>query len=102
MSVTVSAADTAPYCFRLRGSIFFFAMALLSCVSHSSQVAWDIASPVNAQAAISSSRIAAVLADAALRTRACGSPRREPRNTRAILRGVTPIYGGDYRAKTSA
>src|ERR1700758_2509371 len=37
MSVTVSAADTAPYCFLLRGSIFFFAMALLSCGEHSSE-----------------------------------------------------------------
>ena len=32
MSLTVRAADTALYCFLLRGSIFFFAIALLSCV----------------------------------------------------------------------
>src|SRR5215469_7459618 len=37
MSLTVRAADTALYCFRLRGSIFFFAIALLSCGRYCSE-----------------------------------------------------------------
>src|SRR5215469_5871378 len=37
MSLTVRAADTALYFFRLRGSIFFFAIGLLSCGRYCSE-----------------------------------------------------------------